>query len=184
MYIAIIPNRQSRPTVLLRAAWREGKKIRKRTVANLTHWPAAKLEARRRVLRDAPLASPQSLFVVEHSLPHGAVEAIMGTIGQIGVDPLLAAKPCRERQLVLAMLAERLSHPSSKLGTTRLWHTTTLAAALGVTAADEDDLYDAMDWWLARQARIEQQLAQRPVAPGAQVLYDVTSSYYEGRTCP
>lgn len=184
MYIETIPNRRSRPTVLLREAWREGKNVRKRTIANLTHWPAAKIEALRRVLRDEPLASPQSLFVVEHSLPHGAVEAIVGTIGKIGLDTLIATKPSRERQLVLAMVAERLIHPSSKLGTTRLWHTTTLAEELGVTTADEDDLYDAMDWLLARQARIEQKLAQRHIAPGAHVLYDVTSSYYEGRTCP
>ncbi len=184
MYIEIVPNRQSRPAVLLREAWREGKKIRKRTVANLTHWPAAKIEALRRVLRDEPLVSPQSLFVVEHSLPHGAVEAIVGTIGKIGLGTLLAAKPCRERQLVLAMVAERLIHPSSKLGTTRLWHTTTLAEALGVANADEDALYDAMDWLLARQGRIERKLAQRHLTPGAHVLYDVTSSYYEGRTCP
>jgi hypothetical protein len=100
MYIDIVPNRQSRPTVLLREAWREGQNIRKRTVANLTHWPAAKIEALRRVLRDAPLASPQSLFIVEHALPHGAVEAIVGTIGTIGLDTLIATKPCRERQLV------------------------------------------------------------------------------------
>jgi hypothetical protein len=112
------------------------------------------------------------------------VEAIMGTIGTIGLDTLIATKPCRERQLVSAMMAERLIHPRSKLGTTRLWHTTTLAEALGVTTANEDDLYDAMDWLLARQARIEQKLAQRHIAPGAHVLYDVTSSYYEGRTCP
>jgi hypothetical protein len=112
------------------------------------------------------------------------VEAIVGTIRQLGLDTIIASKACRERQLVLAMLAERLLHPSSKLGTTRLWHTTTLAEELGVATATEDDLYDAMDWLLARQGRIERKLAQRHLAPGAHVLYDVTSSYYEGRTCP
>jgi hypothetical protein len=184
MYIETIPNRHSRPTILLREGWREGKKVRRRTLANLTHWPAAKVEALRRLLRDEPLASPQSLFVVEQTLPHGAVEAIVGTIQKLGLDTLIASKPCRERQLVLAMIAERLLYPSSKLGTTRLWHTTTLAEELGVAGANEDDLYDAMDWLLARQARIERKLAQRHLAPGAHVLYDVTSSYYEGRTCP
>lgn len=184
MYIETIPNRQSRPTILLRQGWREGKKVRRRTVANLTHWPTAKLEALRRLLRDEPLASPQSVFVVEHTLPHGAVEAIVGTMRQSGLDTLIASTPCRERQLVLAMIAERLIHPSSKLGTTRLWHTTTLAEELGVANADEDALYDAMDWLLARQGRIERKLAQRHLTPGAHVLYDVTSSYYEGRTCP
>jgi len=184
MYIETIPNRQSRPTILLRQGWREGKKVRRRTVANLTHWPTAKLEALRRLLRDEPLASPQRVFVVEHTLPHGAVEAIVGTMRQSGLDTLIASTPCRERQLVLAMIAERLIHPSSKLGTTRLWHTTTLAEELGVANADEDALYDAMDWLLARQGRIERKLAQRHLTPGAHVLYDVTSSYYEGRTCP
>jgi len=184
MYIETIPNRHSRPTILLREGWREGQHIRRRTVANLTHWPAAKVDTLRRLLRDEPLVSPQSVFVVEHTLPHGAVEAIVGTIRQLGLDTLIASTPCRERQLVLAMIAERLLHPSSKLGTTRLWHTTTLAEELGVANADEDALYDAMDWLLARQGRIERKLAQRHLTPGAHVLYDVTSSYYEGRTCP
>jgi hypothetical protein len=184
MYIETIPNRQSRPTVLLREGWREGKHIRKRTLANLTHWPAPKIEALRLLLQDVPLVPLHSLFVVEHSLPHGAVEAIVGTMRQLGLDGLLASKACRERQLVLAMIAERLLHPSSKLGTTRLWHTTTLAEELGVATATEDDLYDAMDWLLARQARIEYKLAKRHLGPGSHVLYDVTSSYYEGHTCP
>ena len=184
MYVETIPNRHSPPTILLREGWREGKKVRRRTLANLTHWPVAKVEALRRLLRDEPLASPQSLFVVEHTLPHGAVEAIVGTIQKLGLDTLIASKPCRERQRVLAMIAERLLYPRSKLGTPRLWHTTTLAEELGVAGANEDDLYDAMDWLLARQARIERKLAYRHLAPGAHVLYDVTSSYYEGRTCP
>ena len=184
IYIETIPNRHSRPTILLREGWREGKKIRRRTLANLTHWPAPKVEALRRLLRDEPLASPQSLFVIEQTLPHGAVEAIVGTVRQLGLDTLIASTPSRERQLVLAMIAERLIHPSSKLGTTRLWHTTTLAEELGVANADEDALYDAMDWLLARQGRIERKLAQRHLTSGAHVLYDVTSSSYEGRTCP
>jgi len=140
MYIETIPNRQSRPTILLREGWREGQTVRKRTLANLTHWPAAKIEAFRLLLQDVPLVTPQSLFVMERSLPHGTVEAILGTIRQLGLDTVIAAKPCRERQLVLAMIAERLLHPSSKLGTTRLWHTTTLAEDLGVATANEDDL--------------------------------------------
>ena len=184
MYIETVPNRQSRPTILLREGWREGKKVRKRTVANLTHWPAPKIEALRLRLHDVPLVPPQSMFAVEHSLPHGAVEAIVGIMRQLNLDALIASKACRERQLVLAMIAERLLHPSSKLGTTRLWHTTTLAEELGVATANEDDLYDAMDWLLVRQARIEQQLAKRHLVAGSHVLYDVTSSYYEGATCP
>jgi hypothetical protein len=145
MYIETVPNRHSRPTILLREAWREGPHVRKRTLANLTHWPAPKIDALRLLLQDVPLVPLHSLFVVEHSLPHGTVEAIVGTMRQLCLANLLASKPCRERQLVLAMLAERLLHPSSKLGTTRLWHTTTLAEELGVATANEDDLYAAMD---------------------------------------
>ncbi|HSX83666.1 MAG TPA: IS1634 family transposase, partial [Candidatus Saccharimonadia bacterium] len=184
MYIETVPNRHSRPTILLREAWREGQHVRKRTLANLTHWPAPKIDALRLLLHDVPLVPLHSLFMVEHSLPHGAVEAIVGTMRHLGLDVLLASKPCRERQLVLAMIAERLLHPSSKLGTTRLWHTTTLAEELGVATADADDLYATMDWLLARQARIEQKLAKRHLSVGSHVLYDVTSSYDEGSTCP
>lgn len=184
MYIETVPNRNSRPTILLRQGWRQGTKVRKRTLANLTHWPDHKIDALRRLLQDEPLVSPHSVFTVEQSLPHGAVEAVLGTMRRLGLDTLIAAKPCPERNLIMAMVAEQLLHPSSKLGTTRLWHTTTLAHALGVSAADEDDLYDALDWLLARQARIENKLAKRHLAPGAHVLYDVTSSSYEGATCP
>ena len=183
MYIEAVPNRNSRPTILLRQGWREGKKVRKRTLANLTQWPSQKVEALRRVLQDDSLVSPQSLFVIDESLPHGAVEAVLGTMRNIHLDTLIASKPCPERNLVMAMVAEQLIHSCSKLGATRLWHTTTLAHQLGVADADEDDLYNALDWLLARQARIEKKLAKRHLCPGAQVLYDVTSSYYEGHTC-
>src|SRR5262249_59521651 len=108
-----------------------------------------------------------SVCLDEHVLLHVAVEVIVGSMRQLGLATLLSSKPCRERQLVLAMLAERLLHPSSKLGTTRLWHTTTLAEELGVVMANEDDLYAAMDWLLARQARIEQKLAQRHLSTGS-----------------
>jgi len=124
MYIETVPNRHSRPTILLREAWREGQHVRKRTLANVTHGPAPKIDALRLLRQDVPLVPLHSLFVVEHSLPHGAVEAMVGTMRQLGLDVLLASKPCRERQLVLAMIAERLLHPRAKLGTTRLWRPT------------------------------------------------------------
>lgn len=184
MYIERVPNRNSRPALLLREAWREGKTIRKRTLANLTDWPAAKVEALRRLLRGEALTSPQQLFTIERSLPHGHVEAILGTVRRRGLDTLIAAKRCRERDLVLALLVERLLHPCSKLATTRLWDTTTLAEELAVEDATEDDVYAAMDWLGARQARIEQKLAKCHLAEGGRVFYDVSSSFYEGRTCP
>ena len=183
MYIEIVPNRNSRPAVLLREGWREGKKVCKRTIANLTDWPARKVEALRRVLKDEPLVSPQEAFTIERSVPHGHVEAALETIRHIGLDKLIGAKRTRERDLVLAMIVERLIFPCSKLATTRLWHTTTLAEELAVGDADEDELYAAMDWLLARQSRIEKKLAAAHLGPASHVLYDVSSSYYEGRSC-
>lgn len=184
MYVETVPNRNSRPAILLREGWREGGKVKKRTIANLTHWPPEKIQALRRLLKDEPLVSPDDVFVIERSIPHGHVEAVLGTIRKIGLDHLIASKRTRERDLVVAMIAERLIHPASKLATTRLWHSTTLAEELDVADADEDDLYEAMDWLLGRQERIENKLAARHLAEGEQVLYDVTSSYYEGHSCP
>ena len=184
MYIETVPNRNSPPAILLREGWREGKKTRKRTLANLSDWPHPKIETLRRLLRDEPLVSPDDLFTTERTLPHGHVEAILGTIRKLGLDTMISSKRCRERDLVLAMITERLIHPCSKLATTRHWHSTTLAEELSVQDADEDDLYEAMDWLLERKQRIENKLAQRHLSEGCTVLYDVTSSYYEGRTCP
>jgi transposase len=184
MYIESVPNRGSPPAILLREGWRDGKKTHKRTLANLSDWPPHKIELFRRVLRDEMLVSPAALFETERTLPHGHVEAVLGTIRTLGLETVLGTKRSRERDLVVAMIAERLLHPCSKLATTRLWHTTTLAEELAVEDADEDDLYAAMDWLLARQARIEQKLAARHLTDGAVVLYDVSSSYDEGRTCP
>jgi transposase len=184
MYVEIVPNRNSPPAILLREGWREGNKTRKRTLANLSDWPKEKIESLRRLLRDEPLVSPQDLFRTQQTLPHGHVEAILNTMRKLGLDSLISAKRCRERDLVLAMIAERLIHPCSKLATTRDWHSTTLAEELGVSDATEDDLYEAMDWLLERKPRIEKKLAERHLSDDCLVLYDVSSSYYEGRTCP
>jgi transposase len=183
MYIERVPNRNSPSAILLREGWREGKKIRKRTLANLSHWPPAKIEALRRVLKDQPLVSPEEAFQIEESLPHGHVEAILGTIRRLRVDQMLASKPSPERNRVLAMIVQLLLYPSSKLGITRLWHCSSLAEELQVADSDEDDLYQAMDWLVGRQSRIEKKLASRHLNCGDPVFYDVTSSYYEGATC-
>ncbi|PYU26476.1 MAG: transposase, partial [Acidobacteria bacterium] len=184
MYIDVVPNRNSPPAVLLREAWREGKKTRKRTVANLSDWPPERIETFRRVLRDEPLVSPHDLFTTQKSLPHGHVQAVLEMIGRLKLDRLISAERCRERDLVVAMIVQRLIDPCSKLATTRAWHSTTLAEELGVGEATEDDLYEAMDWLLDRQGRIEKKLAARHLREGGLVLYDVSSSFYEGRTCP
>ena len=184
MYIAIIPNRGSPPAILLRQGYREEGKVKNRTLANLTHWPAPKVDLLRRVLRDEPLAPVDQLFEVVASTHHGHVQAVRLAMQRLGVDTLIASRPCRERERVVAMVAARILEPDSKLATTRWWHTTTLPESLGVADADEDDLYDAMDWLLARQERIEQKLAARHLTAGGLVLYDLTSSYFEGTTCP
>jgi transposase len=184
MYIETVPNRNSPPAILLRQGWREGSKTLKRTLANLSHWPKQKIDTFRRLLQDEPLVSPQDLFCTHKTLPHGHVEAILMAMRKLGLDSLLAAKRCRERDLVMAMIAARLLHPCSKLATTREWHTTTLAEELSVADATEDDLYQAMDWLLERQPRIEKKLAARHLGEDCLVLYDVSSSYYEGHTCP
>ena len=127
MYIETVPNRNSRPAILLREGWREGQKIRKRTLANLTDWPVHKVEALRRVLKDEPLLAPAETFLIERSLPHGHVEAVLEMIKRLGMDQLIAAKRTRQRDLVVAMIVERLIQPCSKLATTRRWQSTTLA---------------------------------------------------------
>jgi len=184
MYIESVPNRNSPPAILLREGRRQGHRTLKRTLANLSHWPKPKIESLRRLLRDEPLVSPQDLFCTQKTLPHGHVHAILMAIRKLGLDSILAAQPCRQRDLVVAMIAECLLHPCSKLATTRHWHTTTLAEELSVADATEEDLYQAMDWLLERQSRIEKKLAARHLGEDCLVLYDVSSSYYEGRTCP
>ncbi len=184
MYIDTVPNRNSPPAILLREAWRDGNKTRKRTVANLSDWPTEKIETFRRLLRDERLVSPQDLFTTQKAIPHGQVQAILEMIGRLELDRLISAQRCRERDLVVAMIAQRLIFPTSKLATTQHWHTTTLAEELGVGDATEDDLYEAMDWLLERKERIEKKLAARHLREGGLVLYDVSSSFYEGRTCP
>ncbi|MCP3683323.1 MAG: transposase, partial [bacterium] len=155
MYIEQIPNRKSPPAILVRECYRENGAIKKRTLVNVTKWPQNVIDGLRLLLKGEKLVPVDSNFSIERSLPHGHVEAILGTIKKLNIDSIISSKPCRERDLALAMIAERLIHPCSKLATTRLWHTTTLAEELSVADADVDELYNAMDWLLARQKSIE-----------------------------
>jgi transposase len=184
MHVEGVPNRGSHPTILLRQSYREGKRVRKRTLANLTCLPPEALETLKRALRGEQLVPADHAFAIERSIPHGHAKAALGTIRKIGLDTIIASRRSRQRDLVVAMIAERLLHGCSKLASTRLWHTTTLAEELSVQDADVDELYEAMDWLLEGQERIEKKLAARHLREGAQVFYDVSSSYYEGRTCP
>ena len=183
MYIETVPNRNSPPTVLLRESRRDGGKIIKRTLANLSDWPEQKVAALRAVLKGDYQRITSDHFVIEKSLAHGHVRAILAVMKQIGLDSLLYSKPLRQRKLVMAMIAEQLIHPCSKLGQARIIPGTTLAEQLGLGPISEDELYQAMDWLAGRQPHIEKKLAGKHLGEGAHVFYDVTSSYYEGRTC-
>jgi len=183
MYIDIVPNRTSRPAILLRIATRQGAKIRKHTIANLSDWSPEQIDTLRRALRRDRLVSPDAVFTIERSLPHGHVQAVLGTMRRLGIARLLSSTRCRERDLVEAMIAERLLHPGSKLATTRTWGNSTLGQECGVEGADVDELYRALEWLLKRQARIEAKLARRHLGEGDMALYDVSSSSYEGKAC-
>jgi transposase len=184
MHIHIVPNRGSAPTVLLRESYRDGAKVGKRTLANLSSLSAAQVDAIRAILRGEDLRPVAQCFEVTASLAHGHVQAIALAMQRLGFASLIGAHSSRERDLVLAMVASRILAPSTKLATTRWWHTTTLAEEFDVVDADEDDLYAAMDWLLERQDAIQKKLATRHLQEGGLVLYDLSSSYFEGETCP
>jgi hypothetical protein len=183
MHIHVIPNRDSPPTVLLRESYRDGKTVRKRTLANLSSLPAGQIELIRQVLRGEKLVTPASLFEIDASRHHGHVQAVWLAMQRLGLPQLLSTRACAERQRVLAMIAARVLSPHSKLATTRWWDTTTLPELFELDACDEQALYAAMDWLLERQDAIQGKLAQRHLQPGSIVLYDLSSSYFEGSTC-
>ena len=184
MHVDAVPNRQARPTYLLRESFRQGDRVRKRTLANLSALSDEQIDAIRRVLRGETLCVAANTFEVLSSRPRGHVEAVRVAMHKLGMERLLAARRSRERELVCAMIAARILAPHTKLATTRWWHTTTLAEDFGVADADEDDLYSAMDWLLAHQDTIEKKLAARHLGLGSLVLYDLSSSYFEGNSCP
>jgi Transposase DDE domain len=190
MYVALVPNRNSPPAYLLREGYREDGKVKSRTLANLSHWPLAKIERLRHVLRDEVLSSTAEGLTMLRSLPHGHVAAVLGIARKIGLDRLLAAGQASARlaTLVLAMILARVIDPASKLATARQLDATTATSSLGplleLGTVSEQELYAALDWLLSQQSRIESRLAQRHLSQGTLVLYDVSSTYFEGRTCP
>ena len=169
---------------LLRRSYREDGKVKKETLANLSHLPAEAIDAIRATLRGEPLMPAGEAFAIERSLPAGHVGAALVMARRLELARLLDRRPSRERDLCLAMICQRVIAPASKLATVRVMGQSTLAAELGVEGADEDELYAALDWLLARQQPIEDRLAARHLADGELVLYDVSSSYFEGRKCP
>jgi transposase len=191
MYVATVPNRNSPPAILLRESYRQDGKVKTRTLANITHLAAQQIAALRSAL-DGSLAAPATplpdSFLISRSLPHGHVAAVLGCLRKLELDSILDPVPGRQRDLVIAMIVARIIEPASKLATARGLHCDTLHHSLGETlhldSADETELYQARDWLLPRQARIEQALAQRQLSQGGLVLYDLTSTYFEGRHCP
>jgi transposase len=171
-------------THLLRRSYREGGAVKNETLGNLSHLPESLIEIIRRSLQGETFVPVAQAFEITRSRPHGHVQAVATAMQRLGLAALIASQPCRERDLALAMIASRIVAPHTKLATTRWWHTTTLADDFGVADADEDDLYAAMDWLLARQDRIQKKLASRHLSDGGLVLYDLSSSYFEGVTCP
>ena len=189
MHIDAVPNRGSRPTYLLRESYRDGKHVRKRTLANLSTLSDEQLESIRAALSGKPVRQVgriDELFQVVDSRAHGHVQAVLTAMRRLGFESLISPDPSPERDVVCAMVAARVIEPNSKLATQRWWHYTTIPDELGavVKEADEDVLYDAMDWLLERQQTIEKELAARHLRSGGLALYDLSSSYFEGTECP
>jgi len=187
MYVETIPNRGSRPTILIREAWREGKRIRRRTVANITTLPDEQIEQIRQTLKGERLVPADRAFEILRSRPHGHIAAVVGTMNRLGLPELLSTRKHRNRQLALAMIAARIVDPGSKLATAQKLGSETLSSSLGevlgVQGADADELYGALDWLHRGQARIEAKLARRHLQAGDRVLWDATKLPFESRTC-
>ena len=184
MFVDRIPNRKSPDVILIRESYRENGRSHKRTIANISNLPEEKIEMLSLVLKGVRVAPIDSVFKIEKSTPHGHVEAVLGTIRKLGLETIISSTPSPERDLAIGMIAQRIIKPCSKLATTRAWMDTTLAEEMGVSDEEVADLYDAMDWLLERKEKIENKLARRHLKEGSPVFYDVSSSYYEGRTCP
>jgi transposase len=188
MYITSIANRGSPPCILLRESYREGGKTRNRTLANLTGWPPHVVQGLGALLKGGKVVDGGAGFEIVRSLPHGHVAAVLGTLRQLGLEKIIASRPSRQRDLIVALLVARVIDPGSKLAAARglceQTASTSLGEVLALGDADEEELYAAMDWLLPRQSGIEDALARRHLRDGTLVLYDVTSSYFEGKTCP
>ena len=188
MYIESVPNRNSPPAILLRESYRDAGKVRKRTLANLSKWPTSLVEGLRVLLKGGTaVADLTAAFDIVRSRPHGHVAAVLGSVRKLRLERLIACAASPERARVIALIVARILAPGSKLATARGLAADTardsLAEELGIERVNEDELYAAMDWLLERQGVIEQRLAKRHLSDGALVLYDLSSTYFEGRCC-
>lgn len=184
MYIETVPNRNSPPAILLRESFRDGARTRKRTLGNLSHLPADAIDAVRRILRGETLVPVAEHLAIERSWPHGHVAAVLGTMRRLELPAILGSRSSPERDLVQAMIAARVLAPASKLATARGLDAETASSSLGqefgLESVNADALYAALDWLGERQPRIEAKLATRHLRDGMLLLYDVTSTYFEG----
>jgi len=188
MYIESIPNRKSPPCILLREDHREGKKVVKKTLANVTKWPKHVVEGLRVLIKGGTVTDLKGGFTIIRSIPHGHVVAVLSVLKRLGLFQLIDSRSSSKRDRIVAMIAARIINPKSKLATVRGFQEETLSSSLAdecrLGPIDEKDLYEAMDWLLDRQSRIENKIAARHLQQGTFVLYDLTSTWYEGRTCP
>jgi transposase len=188
MYVAAVPNRNSPPAILLRESFRDQGKVKNRTLANLSDWDPTQISALKAVLKGQAVGPLEQAFHISRSWPHGHVAAVLGTLRKLQLDQLIDPLPSRERDLTLALIVSRLLEPASKLATSRALHPDTCQSSLNqclhLGPLDEDNLYAALDWLLLRQPSLEYALAQRHLHDGSLVLYDLTSTYFEGRRCP
>ena len=184
MYLDIVPNRNSPPAILLRESIRQGDKIIKRTLANLSSLTIEQAQQFRLILKGKTLVEAQSHYEIIQSQPHGHVEAVLTAMKRLGLARLIHHRRCDERDLIMALIASRILNPQSKLALSRSWNQSTLGELLEIDAASDDALYAAMDWLFERQDAIETKLAKRHLKNGGRVLYDLSSSYFEGCQCP
>jgi transposase len=184
MYVEFVPNSKYKPAILLRESKREGKKIIKKTILNITHWAPKHIDALKKALSGEKLVSVNDVFTIERSLPHGHVEAIMKAIMKLDFYRIISSKPAKEQKIIMALIIQRIIKPSSKLEATRLWKDSSIAKELGVENVDSNDVYKAKDWLVKRKKHIENKLIKKHIHNGDRVLYDSSSTYYYGKKCP
>ena len=184
MHIDIVPNRKSRPAILLRESYREDGKVKKRTVANLSSLSLEQAEQIRSILKGEQLTPVNAFLVKKQTRQHGNVDAVHTAMRRLKFDALLSKKSCRQRDIIMGVIAALIIDPDSKLGVTRSWGNTTIPTIFNLEKVDEDDVYEAMDWLLLQQDKVEKKLASRHLGENDFVMYDLTSSYFEGTKCP
>ena len=184
MYVEFVPDGKYKPAILIRESKRQGKKIIKKTILNITNWAPEQIDGLKKVFSGKELVPVDEIFSIKRSFPHGHVEAIMKAIMKLDFYRIISSKPAKEQKIIMALIIQRIIKPSSKLEATRLWKDSSIASELGVENVDSNDVYNAMDWLVKRKKHIENKLIKRHIHNGDRVLYDSSSTYYYGKKCP